>query len=216
MLRTHANRTDVSAETANNAINVAQARVARAARWPELEREVTFAVAEGDGSVEFSVLETEARVRELYTVRFGDRRLTYIPTREWDETEETFTSGGRRTNWYTVWNRSLRFRPAADVAYSAKARFLIWPVDLSDDAQESQLAEKDDIIVSFATAQLFRELGNGEASGEWDGNGNGQLRIAIRNLERVSDLSPSPVWATGERYVANNYWVDPFVRRIYT
>jgi len=211
------NRTDITDTEIDRAINLAQMRVARRWLWEELERSYDATLpdtgdAEADKKISF-----DNNFREVYSFRLiigegQSRKLTQLPPRQFDASiPEPEYYARRKPLYYTVWNNVAEVWPVQDDTYKAIVRASVWPNELVNDSDLSELDRKDDILIAFATSWLFEQKGFSEESTKWFRIGRSMLENALSEEETLPDRElKAPV--NYPRRQPGEYWRDPFFK----
>lgn len=102
-------------------------------------------------------------VKEIYSLVLIDgansRKLRQVSPRGYDYDvpyPENTTQG--RPAYYIDYGDNFELYPIPDDAYSLEARCAVYPSDLSDDSDESDLEKKDALIVALASAYGARAI----------------------------------------------------------
>jgi hypothetical protein len=193
-------------------LNFAQTAICRQHDFEELEQLTDDTIF----TASTSTYTLTARPRRIHSVRLIDgalsRKLKYVPHRLWDDfiaSPAAYTTA--RTSFYTIWQNKLEWFRIPDDNYNGKIRWSKWATDFAASSSlTSDLENKDDIIIAFATAWAFRSLGEQDKMLWWGNIGWNLLKQAINISRTDPDREILPV---GEiKSVIGEYWNDPFVR----
>lgn len=215
---------DVDARV-NRQLHLAQLRIARAHPWTELYANDSANVIVFDNpDADQSYTLFPARLKDIYSLnvrRLSDDRankVEWIPQRDWDQliAETSLHPTGKITK-YTRWGSTIYWYRTPDEVFTLYRRYDTWPADFANDADTSDLENKDDIIIAFATSMLFQSIGNTQDAGRWFTIAAGMLNTAIGEEMQKPDISRRPRGA-GDAAVRDgvNYWQDPFVKGVFT
>ena len=209
-----ASRSDLTDNRIARALHFGQERVAREpVHWKELERKVEFTVRAGVTSYPLDELVPNLEdLHELFSFRLTRddwrSRLTYVPSREWEDLAQTYTIS--TPSYYSWWGEDVEVTPVPERDYQARVLYTIWPKPLTAVGQVSQLKNKDGIIIAFSISHLFQSFGNSESAARWFTIARDQLRSAKASVDYVSDtVSVSGMAGRSPQ----NYWQDPFRKR---
>lgn len=208
-----ANPSDLTAAKVTRHLNLAQEQIARVRDFEEMKRVGSYTLAITGTPATDKLLAVGMTVREIYSLRVVDgtnsRRLTRIGQRKWDRLvpePDQFATG--LPSDYMLWNNVIEFWRVPDDNYPLHLRWSIWPTVLSTDGQQSDLDEKDDILIFFAVSTLFNSRGNTTEGAKFFNFGAQRLRDAVREDETKPDL----LIRAEERVPIAEPWKDPFVR----
>ncbi|MAH45008.1 hypothetical protein CMI37_04215 [Candidatus Pacearchaeota archaeon] len=161
-------RDDVSDARLNRNINLAQTACARKAKFEELNRIGTFTLTPTSVPADDKFLDFGTDVRELYSVRITtdgkERKLVRISQRLFDKLYPDPTIRTGTPEQYILWNNIIEFMPVPDAVIVLESRWCIWPAVLSSDTATSDLDQKDDILIAWATGRIMSQLGNIEGA----------------------------------------------------
>ena len=209
-----ASRSDLTDDRIARALHFGQERVAREpVHWKELERAVEFTVVANTTSYPLvGLILGSEDLHELFSFRLTRddwrSRLTYVPSREWEDLAQTYTVS--TPSYYSWWGEGIEVTPVPERNYEARVLYTIWPKPLRLPDQASQLKNKDGIIIAFSISHLFQSFGNSESAARWFTIARDQLRSAKASVDYVSDtVSVSGMAGRSPQ----NYWQDPFRKR---
>ncbi len=211
-------------------LNVAETVIARKKDFPELRQDpVDSVTVASNNSYALSTLlvagghETYNRVRQIYSLAVIDGTSYYpldaIEPREWEKKVPSHASTDResRPNSYTRYtDTKLYFWPTPDSAYVIRFSYSLWPTTIQHTAgvitvggvdntpgeadAVSELEDKDDLIISYATMWCYSMLGNTKKAGHFFGMYQSQLPEAEKDTTR-KDVEPGK---TARNAVRNN------------
>lgn len=198
-------------------LNIAQIKIARKKYWDELEIADSELVLAADARS----LAYPANLRYQLSMVIKDgtssRRLTWMPPQEFDrkfpqmyDTTAVISKGTPTV--FTNWARSWAFWPVPDIEYTINIKKGNWPTPLSTLAQVTDLENKDDLLITLTTADIFDSLGKVEDSARKIAIYKSMLEDAIDSDEAQPGREIKPDFETGP--IVGEYWNDPFIRSI--
>lgn len=207
-------------------INRAQIEIAKEkTKFEELEvsedKTLTYTgVPETDKVLAFSSL-TNSNPHKIWSIRVIDGltswKLKYVANRKFDIlVPNSAADAVEKPTHYTIWQRRFEWFRVINQAYLIRIRMSKWPTALSDASPSglSDLSEKDDLIISKATALAFQSLGEKAKYDAWNGTYEDYLDKCIINDSMVPDAILTPTPAEDSSWVGGNYWADPFVQSV--
>jgi len=215
------NRTDLN-DRLTRLLNQAQVRVAQEhSKWIELEtsedKVLTYTgVPATDKFLAFSSLTVSPH--KIYSIRVLDGTMTtklrYVPHGKVDLiTPYPEDDGVERPTHYSIWQKKFEWIPIIDQAYTMRIRMSKFPAVFSDASPSavSDLENKDDLLIAWATHRAFKSLGHKEESDSWFQSYTDSLDIALVDEITKPDaiLTPQP---SGDYAVTGEYWADPFLK----
>jgi len=157
------------------------------------------------------------RPKKILSIRLMDgtlsRKLTFIPTRELDETlpYAESLSTGRSTHYTLAGSRDIEFIPIPDAAYTLYIRYSQWPAALTAETDETPYTNLDGVTVFLA-----KDIANAYLSGEYfDFAQRAALYLKANAMEesrQPDHIRIARPFSTHE-VILGEYWRDPFVRR---
>lgn len=157
-------------------------------------------------------------IRNLYTLSLisgtNSRRLKPLPAQLLDTGAPYPESGTEaKSNWYSVWGDKLQFHRIPDDIYVLHTRWSAWPSTRTG-AETSDLRNKDDVLIAFATAYCFDSLGAAakEQATHWWLIGRDLLDRAKLDDQKkpYMEIKPEFEYRSG----LGQYWADPFVKSV--
>lgn len=95
-----------------------------------------------------------------------------------------------------------------------RIRMSKWPTVFSDASPSavSDLEDKDELLIAWATHRIFKSLGNKEESDSWFQSYQDSLdRVIIDEITKPDlIITPQPSQSV---QVSGSYWADPFIRQ---
>ncbi len=206
----------------NRLINLAQVRIARAWNWRELQtRDTAAGPYTGVPATDKTYTGfTSLNLRELLTlVRYvGSEtpvKLTRLPQRQWDQViavPENVTGVGDPEFYMLHGDRTVELWPVPSRAWTMQRTYTLWPTDLALDTAESDLLNKDDIIIAMATHLAFQSLGMLEDAARWFAiYREGEKQAKEEDAEKP-DLTLMNIGIADSHRIQTTPWADPFVR----
>jgi len=206
-------------------IDQVQVSIARTYDFSELKKvdSVTVSVT-GTPAVDAVYTGLPANIRNVFSLVRQEtggsgQKLTYIPQREWDQKigspAELITGS---VVAYTIWNNSsgalqVEWYRVPNEAFTLVRRYTLWPTPIGETNNPSDLDNKDDLIIAWASEWLLRSLGELTDATEWKKTRKELLQAAIEDDSSKPDISFIPRGASDNINAAPVYWKDPFVRR---
>lgn len=211
----HGNRTDLD-NRITRFLNFAQIRLARAWCFPELNK---FVTAQGsfvnDATDRFITLPANTHSVKDFVLEDNETslKLDYKAPRQFDQLFAGYIARGRRKPViYTKWAEVLELMPLPDVAYDYEIRYIIWPVDLVNGTDTSDLDRKDELLILLAASIMHHSLGNTTKGRDLFGMFARLTAdvIADEQVEPDQDIKAdsNDIIRTGE------YWTNPFIRGV--
>lgn len=220
VVRALGNRTDFDSARLLRIINLAQMRIARVARWEELEHlferstDITSS-AEADRFIPIPTL-----VRDVYSLMLIDgaysRKLRRLSVNSIDrKVPMPDYYARRRPRSYILWRENFEVFPVPDAVYLLRARAIVWPTKFSGaDGQVSDLDQKDDMIVALSISWAFQTLKMFDESSKWWTVYKSLLSDALVEESENPDLLLLPSEAMQQSGTPGDYIRDPFVRTV--
>ncbi len=204
------------------ALNIAQTVIAREHLWSELfASQSTTLTITGNAQTD-KVFALPSDLRDILTVRIQDssnssraRKLVPIQYNKFDESipePERYTTG--IPSVYTRFNTNIELWRVPDKAYTLHLRYLKWPAAFSDSngSAKSTLENKDDLIIYYTNAYLFKSLGKQDMADKWMAEYERALRKAKHEDTDQPDSALRPM--RENKLGPTDYWLDPFVRSV--
>jgi hypothetical protein len=201
-------------------LNMAQTRIARKHRFSELNRLDSVAITPtGTPSVDKLHTFEDTLVRSIHSlvrVISGETPVKLIskPSRQWAQlvgVSEEYASGD--PTHYNEWQRGvIEFWRVPNRPFSLLRKYRVWPGVLSLPGGFSDLEDKDDIIIAFATSSLFRSLGQDADAGTHFAIARTLLDEAIIQDQEKPDESHVYEGVTESGVGVGDYVIDPFVK----
>ncbi len=137
-----------------------------------------------------------ANMKDIYSLVLVDGtisvKLRYLNAREYDELRpapEEWSS--QKPYHYIDYGKNFELAPIPDAIYSMVLRASDFPTVLSADADESDLDEKDDLIISVATWAILFDLREVEFAEWWENGRSARLwQAALRGDHSSEDWTP--------------------------
>lgn len=199
----------------DKAINIAQRRIARAHKFDELYGSTDLTTTASTATLAVTSI---TNLDTIYSVVLIDstssRRLQKIPNRNWDKAIAQLQSTTEaRPRYYSKWgNASLELLPTPDAVYTIRVKYSKWPTDLTDDYINTDLTNKEELIIEYALHYLHKTSGNREESEMYFRNYRNLLKEAIADDETDPDM----VIQGDFEHSYGDYHKDPFVRSVRT
>lgn len=214
------NRTDFATSRIVRILNISQIRIARAARWEELEQLLernTDVTADSDQD---RMIPIPANVRDVYSIVLLDgsfsRKLTKIQHRTVDRRlPMPHYYERRRPHSYVLWRENFELFPVPDAVYALRARVIMWPTAFTGTSgQVSDLDQKDDMLIALALSWAFQSLKMIEEANRWWAVYKGLLSDAIDEEVENPDIDILPNPGLKDTSTGAPYYSDPFVRQV--
>ena len=209
----HGNRTDLDARL-TRFLNFAQIRLARAFSFPELHKFVTATGSFVNDSTD-RFLTLPANTHSIKDLVLEDeetsRKLEYKSPREFDRMFTGYIARGRRKPIiYTKWRETIELMPLPDEAYDYEIRYVIWPADLVNGTDTSELDRKDELLILLAASIMHHSLGNTDKGRNLFGMFRTLLKDTIEDehLEPDQDIKAD----SNDRVLTDKYWANPFIK----
>lgn len=163
-----------------------------------------------------------SNIRSLYSVRLENGlqsiKLQIIMPWEFDKLvakPDELSTG--QPYYYIPYKTTNTFElfPLPDATYTMRLRFSYWPAAMSSDSQTSDYTHMDDVLIKYATAQLYAYLGEYADMNAWNKMGDEALLLSANGeKESFPDWAPKArgFEAQGELYLGD-YYNNPFVTR---
>jgi hypothetical protein len=117
-----------------------------------------------------------------------------------------------RPQFYVKFQKKIEWYPIPDQAYTMQFRGVKWPTKFTaTSTTQSDLNEKDDLIISFALAYAYRRLGEYDRARRMMQDAKEELGEGIDEETYDPDLELKPLF---ENEVFPDYDKDPFIRRM--
>lgn len=193
-VRTHIDREtgEFSDASVNTRLEWAQQEVAARHTFKEMVTADTFATV--DGTKSYAHPTSTKEILSL-VVRDGtaSRKLIAVPYREFDRVvpyPEARVEG--KPQWYVNYAGYLELYPIPDDAYTVDRRYSFFPTAFSEDASESDLTNKDQLIIAIATRMSFVALRELEDASAWARGEEARLWAdALQRDKADTDLAPA-------------------------
>jgi hypothetical protein len=209
-------RTDITDATIIRKLNLALQKISRKHDFRDLQRYAYNEIGEGE-----VYIKTAEEVREVYSFILVDnsgirRKLVRVAIRAWDKMFENSqrTSTAVPTH-YNVWRQDLQLYPVPNDSYKVELKYTVWP-DLFeagvDNNKVAQYEHLDDVIINFATSEMFRQLNQNVEADNYLSMAMIELRDAIKEDKIKPDEFIVPN-ADIESGGIGEYWNDPFINR---
>lgn len=222
---------DPASTRLNRHLDLSQTRIARGHEWKELFRFDSVAVAvTGTPADDVTYTGMPVTLKEIYglmRLESGDTqalKLHRMPNRQWEQMvgKSDSLSTGRVTH-YMLWHRTgvglsgtptIEWYRTPDTAFTLYRRYSIWPAVFPDDDTDSDLINKDDLIIADATHFLFQSLGNRDSAAVWFAIAADLFGKAKEEDMHRPDMAPLPMGLSEDltRGMGPDYWRDPFAR----
>jgi len=202
--------------------NIVQKRVARLYPFHELQKLVTNVVTIS-GQKTYH-LKDDFGVVDLHTIMTfrlikgtNSWKLKYVPPAELDKEEANpVTYGLGKPRRYTRWGDYVEFVDyVPDDAYTLYLRYLKWPEELLVDVDESELVNKDDLLIAATCAWGYAVLEENDDSAHWASVTSGIWADVLKDLEYNPDYVPKMKgFKSAKSGLVGEYWNNPFIRGI--
>ncbi len=136
------------------------------------------------------------QMKDIYSLILVDGtisvKLGYLNAREYDELRPAPEQGSSLKPYnYIDYGKNFELEPIPDAVYSMVLRASEFPTVLSEDADVSDLDNKDDLIVAIATWAVLYDLREVEFADWWERGRTGRLwRAAIAGDHNSEDWTP--------------------------
>lgn len=221
-LRGNVDRTTggVSDARLNTYINWSQQRIADQWTFEEMRRLFAGSVTDGVSKYGFPTL-----MKDIFTMRVindsDSRTLTYVPAREFDQIiprPATYTED--TPNWYVDYGINFEVFPIPDQTYDVELRCSLYPAEMDEDTDESELLRKDKLIICGATIFALYSLKEYEEAAYWSNEIWTTLMAEAQNTDHsAEDWTPaarpfrSPAVDDVGTGTAGKYWQSPWIGR---
>lgn len=216
-------RTDLDARLAI-IINQAQKRIARIKSWKELYTSYSYTIPytgtpANDKVVTLSDVFGSDRVRRIITIRLvlangRSRKLRRRDIRQFDgEIPEPEYFGTGTPEKYIFLKDTIELWRVPDETLTSVWRTYNWPADLSGDTDESDLEDKDDLIIALSLVYAANSLQLFDEAKNWAMYGRTLLKEAMGEEPDTDDLDILPAFESVGGHGIGDYWTDPFVVR---
>jgi len=208
----HGNRTDLDSRLVRF-LNFAQIRIARAYSWPEFEKQATATGSfVNDLTDRFITLPSNIRSVRSFVLEDTSQshKLAYKTPREFDRLYSgTRHSSKRRPVYYTRWQEIAEVSPVPDQAYDYEIRYVVWPTDLVNDGDTSDLDRKDELLILLAASIMHHSLGNTTKGRDLFG----MFARLIEEAARDESVEPDSeiMAAVNDQGRIEEYWTNPFI-----
>lgn len=202
--------------------NIVQKRVARLYPFQEL-RDLTTGISTVSGQKTYS-LTTDLGITDLHTIAtfrliqgVNSWKLRYVPSAELDKEEANPTEYGLgKPRRYTRWGDSIDFVDyVPDDSYTVYLRYLKWPEELNSDSDESELVNKDDLLIAATCSWGYKTLQEDEDSTHWANVTSGIWGDILKDLQNNPDYVPKMKgFKSAKTGLIGEYWNNPFIRGI--
>jgi len=219
MLNLHPRTDGITRLAVEQAINDAHKVIACAHDFDELMVLDTTNAATVDGTKMYHIEDDLGLVnpKDIYSIRLMDdaesRKLTYVPFRELDRViPYTEIVGEGKPNWYTMRGKYIEFYRIPDDAYDLYIQHSQWPLELSDETNETSFENIDYAIVALASDMALASLEGGGS--DWLARAKQLLGGGIREEDRKPDqfLCAQPFNPLGDAHMGE-YWNNPWVKK---
>lgn len=199
-------------------INLVQRKIARAYNFQEMqvEDEVTITPTGTLAADAIYVIEEAARLKDLYSlVRVGPGstvvwKLRRLSQMRWAKLigDAKQYSVGDPTHYLHRPKGTIRWYRIPDTEFTLVRRYTQWPADLSTSTEYSSFEKKDDLIINWATYELFSSLGEQADAARYLQKTRITWVDAISEEGNKPDLVMVPEVLQGD---SGEYQVDPWL-----
>ena len=206
------NRSDGDEEThTKQFLNEALREVARRHDWRDLAKRQTATLTEDDHRFPFP-----SDMMVCHSLRIIDgtsSRLLIQKSIDAADEWEPYVAGttSQKPYTYAIDGNYFEFEAPLNDDYECRIRFTKFPELMTNDADEAEITDIDDVLVAYATAELFRFLSQHDEAAQWDVRfERGFARARLRDGDRP-DWNPTRHGVTDGVTHRGNYWNDPTV-----
>ncbi len=214
-------RTDLTLARIIKGINFAQDEIAKAQDFQELETLVSTATNSTGVPINDKFLSFSSSWKTIHSIVLQNgtesRKLKQMPWRKFDRMYPSPESVSPYIPLvYTQWAQQLLFMPVPNAVYPLQCRVTLFPTAFttaSPSSQTSQYVGKDDIIVAFAAAYLWRSYGRYDKAQDWMDTGNSLLETAMRSDANRPDMDTATS-ADDSGPLSGAYWANPWIMSV--
>jgi hypothetical protein len=195
----------------NTALNLALTELDQEQVWRELRSTLDVSVVSGDDHIDLP-----SSVGKVQEVRFINGQSSYtIPFRSksWvagQYPDPSSISAGKPVCCYLE-GGVLQLIPAVDNSYTIRATVYNKPASLESDSSELVPAGWANAVVAWATAFIFRSIGDFEGANQWMGEYNRSLyKLKAQNRLTYVEVKGSPFEGESQQLQTKVPWLDPF------
>lgn len=157
------------------------------------------------------------RAKDIFSIRLMDgansRKLEYVPFRSLDErVPYTEITGTGRSKYYAIRGKYVELYPIPDDAYSLYVQHSQWPAVMTADANETEFADIDHVIIALATDMALASLEGG--SSDWATRAKQLLGMATgEDVTRPDQFHVAQPFMPTRYPPIGSYWLNPWVKR---
>ena len=214
-------RSDLTTARVLIALNQAQDKISQAQDFKEMQTYVTSATNYTGVPINDKFLPFSSSWKNVHSIVLQDgtdsRKLREIPWRKFDRIYPAPESVAPYIPLeYSNWNQQLIFMPVPNAVYPLQVRvtqyptvFVQTPAGLNT---TSQFNGKDDVIIAFAAAYLWRGFGRYDKAMEFENTGGAQLKLAMKADSNRPDLDTADIGR--DSGLSGSYWANPFITSV--
>ncbi len=195
-------------------LNRAQLKIAR-------QEDLLFCLTTASTVASQQTYALPSNIRALYSMRLEDglssRKLICVMPWDFDKLvpKPNESTTGLPT-WYVPYGTTNTFElfRIPDTSYVLRLRYSYWPTSLTTDAQTSDYTYMDDVLIHYATANLWFWLQEYTDAKEWRMEGD-RLLVSAIEAEKTANPDWTPVgegFSTAPSTTIAEYYNDPFIR----
>lgn len=160
------------------------------------------------------------KIKDILSIRLitsdgASRKLEGLKARSFDGiVPEPEFYARRKTLKYVRMSEGIEVWPIADKSYECRIRYIAWPTALKDEAQKSDLEEKDDIIIALTNARIANSLQMFDEAARWFAIYRRGLEEAIGEDNEEPDTDIKPDFESFGTSPGGDYWRDPFISKV--
>lgn len=214
-------RTDLTPARIIKALNQAQDKISQYQDFKELQEYVTTYTNYTGVPASDKFLPYSSGWKNVHSIVLQDgtdsRKLKQIPWRKFDRMYPSPESVAPYIPLeYADWNQQLIFMPVPNAVYPLQVRVTFLPAPFVSTTAglnaTSLFNGKDDILIAFACAYLWRGYGRYDKANEWDTTGAAELKLAAKADGNRPDLDTADI--ARDSGLAGSYWANPFITSV--
>jgi hypothetical protein len=215
------NRTDLTSARIIKALNFGQDEIAKSQDFQELETYQSAVTSFTGVPIVDKFLTFSSGWKTIHSIVLQDqtesRKLKQMPWRKFDRMYPSPESVSPYIPLvYSQWAQQLIFMPVPNAAYPLQCRVTLFPTAFTSNSaltQTSQYIGKDDILIAFACAYLWRGYGRYDKANEFMSNANALLEAAMRSDANRPDMDTAST-ADDAGPLSGAYWANPWISSV--